>query len=306
MVVRKAVLAGSWYSSSREHLEKEIKECFLNEKFGPGKLPTTTKASERKVVGAVSPHAGYRFSGPCAANSFYSLFNGKIPDIVVVIGFYHRGLGPNAVLKKGMWETPLGNLHVDENFTEELLKTSEIIKPNDKVFIDSDENSIELQMPFIKFCSQDSDTKIVPIKIISHEIKILGAISLDIANTIKKINKDIVIVSSSDMSHYNIYNEEQLKIMKEIDKKEINQFIHIKGEEFLNPKDYIDKSMYQAFAMGGGPTVCGRHTIATLMFTCKNLGLTKSECLKYYTSKDIEFSANPWTVGYFSGIISKS
>ncbi len=306
MVVKKAVLAGSWYSGSKERLENEIRECFLNEKFGPGKLPIAIKDSERKVVGAVSPHAGYRFSGPCAAYSFYNLFNNKIPDTVVVIGFYHRGMGPNAVLKEGIWETPLGNLQIDENFTEELLKTSEIIRPNNEVFIHSDENSIELQMPFIKFCSQEKETKIVPIKIISHDSKDLEPIALDIANTINNIKKDIVIVASSDMSHYNIFKEEQLKTMKEIDSKEIEQFISLNGKEFLNPKKYIDKSLYKTFAMGGGPTVCGRHTIATLMLTCKNLGLTKTDNLKYYTSKDIEFSNNPWTVGYFSGIISKT
>ncbi|MFX1236472.1 MAG: AmmeMemoRadiSam system protein B [Promethearchaeota archaeon] len=304
MVIRKAKLAGSWYSGSKERLKKDIEQCFLNKEFGPGSLPSPQENNERKIIGAVSPHAGYRFSGPCAAYSYFNIFKENTPDTIIVIGFYHRGMGPDAFLRKGEWETPLGNLSIDEDFTDELINNSKVIVPNERVFINSDENSIELQMPFIKFCAGKKDTKVVPIKITSHDYDNIELIASDIANAIKKLKKNISIISSSDMSHYNIFNEEQLNILKEIDNTEITQFRNMDGKKFLDPISYISKKLYNTFSMGGGPTVCGRHTIATLMLTCKKLDALNAKCLKYYTSKDIEYSTSPWTVGYFSGAIS--
>jgi len=304
MIVRKARLAGSWYSSSKSDLTREIEKCFLDKEFGPGELPKPSNNNKRNVIGGVSPHAGYRFSGPCAAHTYYSLFKEKIPDTVIVIGFYHRDFGPDAILEQGEWETPLGNLEIDSDFTRELLGFSQNIVSNNDVFLKTSENSIELQMPFIKYSTGENGTKIVPIKITSHDLKDLDKIATDIADTIKKIDKDIVIVASSDMSHYNVFNENDLKVLKEIDNLEIEQFLTLNATEFIDPHTHIDKNLYKTFGSSERATVCGRHTITTLMLACNKLNAKRADLRRYYASKDIYSTGDSWTVGYFSGIIS--
>ena len=112
----------------------------------------------------------------------------------------------------------------------------------------------------------------------------------DIAASIKALNKDVVIVASSDMSHKNVSNSEQLDQFKKIDQTVINAFV-----EFDPKKTLLNASK---------TTVCGAQTITTLMLICKNLDCNQGKLLKYYTSSDIrgEFG---YCVGYFSGILMK-
>lgn len=306
MVLRKTEYAGSWYPRTREELNNLLKKCFSTSEFGPRELPTCLNQDRRTIFGGVSPHAGMQISGPCAAYTFLNLFKEKIPDVVIVIGFYHRETGPNALLEEGEWETPLGNLKIDEQSSQKLLSITNTIVSEKSVFLRTTENSLELLMPFIKYCAGEKEVKILPIKIISHNFEQLDQIAADVADLIKSSPKDIVIVVSSDMSHYNIYDNEQLQTLKKIDQIEIDQFLKLNPEKFLKPETYVDRNLYNKFRSGENrPSVCGRHTIATLLSIGNKLNVEKAVCLKSYNSKDIFPNGNPWTVGYFSGILIK-
>lgn len=306
MVIRKSFFAGSWYPHSHEGLTNLLDRCFTNKEFGPGEMPKCLNLNKRTIIGGVSPHAGIEISGSCAAFTFLHLFKEKIPDVLIVIGFFHRGIGPNSVLKEGEWETPLGNVKIDNELAEKLLAISKIIVSNDSVFLDIEENSLELLVPFIKYCSGDKEVKILPIKIFSHNFKELEQIASDIVELMNSSSKDIVVVVSSDMSHYNVYNNEQLKTLREIDQIEIDQFLKLEPEKFLKPESYVNQELYDKFEMGERrPSVCGRHAIATLLTIGQKLNINKAKCLKSYNSKDISPGGHPWTVGYFSGILIK-
>jgi AmmeMemoRadiSam system protein B len=307
--IRKANYAGTWYKGKEENLRRELEELFLNNEFGPGKLPLCQNKKQRTIIGGISPHAGFTYSGCSAAHTYFNLFKEKIPDTIIILGNHHHPYSKVGIMKEGMWETPLGNLTIDSALAKALLNNSNIISDDTDSFMHSMEHNIEIQLPFIKYCAGDKDTKIIPMKIRS-DIKFnkIDELCEDIAETINSFEKDIIIVASSDMSHYNVDvdNTEQLEALKKIDQAVIDQFLKFNFENVLNPEKFIDISLFNKFRLGERRvSICGRQTITSALLLCKKLNAIKSELLKYYISKDIKPSKDPWTVGYFSGIIIK-
>lgn len=298
-MLRKAAVAGSFYPRYKPDLLRILKESFTDTTFGPGEEPKTIN-KERTVIGGVSPHAGYIYSGCAAAYTFLNLFREKIPDTVILLGTDHVGYDKVALMKEGEWETPLGNLSIDTKLAEEILKRSKTIVEDNSAFMGfpfGREHNIEVQLPFIKYCSEEKEVNIVPIKVSTKNYDVLDELSTDIAAAISSIKKDTVIVASSDMTHKqpkDIRNpKEDLENMRKKDQAVIDAFV--KGDP---QKTY--KAAQQT-------SVCGPQTITSLMLTCKKLNSTQFKSLKYYMSYEKGGGTGPceYSVGYFSGIIIK-
>ena len=130
--IRKSVYKGSFYQDDLIKLNKQIEECFLHE-IGPGKIPLTNLAGKRKILGLVSPHAGYIYSGPIASHGFYQLAIDGKPDTIIILGPNHRGFGEEiSLMSEGNWSTPLGELEIDQDLAKNILKHSKIIKEDIK------------------------------------------------------------------------------------------------------------------------------------------------------------------------------
>jgi AmmeMemoRadiSam system protein B len=295
MVLRKASHAGSWYKGSEKSLRTALRGYFIDDQFGPKEGPSSLNKHERKCIGGVSPHAGMDYSGPCAAFTYLNLFKEKIPDTVIVLGTDHIGYSKVALMSKGEWETPLGNLMIDEDLSNNIINNSNIVEDDNSLFTGfqaEQEHNIEIQMPFIKYCSQDKEVKVVTIKISgTRDIKKLKEISDDVTKAIQLSDKDVVIVASSDMSHKSVNNANDMQKFKEIDLEVINNF------QRLDPQKTLDSALKT--------TVCGPQTITTLMLICTNLNAAKGELLKYYTSSEKTGNIGGYCVGYFSGVLIK-
>ena len=307
MIERKAIFAGHWYSHNKDDLRRDLERHFKNDTFGPGALPKCQNKESRTIIGGVSPHAGYAYSGPCAAYTYFNLFKERIPDTIIILGTHHHYYSKVGLMQKGVWQTPLGNLEIDQELAELILDNAKIITEDTSAFTNYQEHNIEIQLPFIKFCAGENNVKILPIKVTNHiNRKEMEIISNEISTAMKEIDKDIILVASSDMSHYDIFNESQMKTLKEIDLTVIDQFLTFKPENILNPENVVSKEVYGQFrADQRGPSICGRQTIATLVSIGNNMNAKESKLLKYYTSKDISPGGGTWTVGYFSGIVIK-
>jgi AmmeMemoRadiSam system protein B len=301
MVKRKAAVAGSFYPRFKPDLLKILNESFENDEFGPGKKCESQNKQKRTIFGGVSPHAGYTYSGCAAAHTYLNLFKEKIPDTVIVLGTDHQGYSGIGLMKEGTWETPLGNIKIDKELAKNILEKSEKIKEDDSAFMGfpfGREHNIEVQLPFIKYCAGDKDTEFIPIKFGVRDYDELENISKHIASAISEIDKDIVIVASSDMTHKQPKNIREptadLKDMKKKDQAVIDAFIE------LDPKN--------TFNAASNTTVCGSQTITTLMLTCIKMGCNKAEKLQYYTSYEKGGGTGPceYSVGYFSGILQKT
>jgi len=294
MIVRKAAVAGSFYPRYKPDLLRLLNESFINNQFGPGEELKSLNQEQRTILGGVSPHAGFTYSGCCAAFTYLNLFKERVPDTVIILGTDHIGYGKVALMREGKWETPLGYLEIDENLSKEILKNSKTIIDDESAFIGfpfGREHNIEVQLPFIKYCAGDKDVKIVPITVSVKKFDVLEKISDDIASVIKSSKKDVIVIASSDMTHKEIDGIESLNRFKEKDHKIIDAFIALNPEKTLK--------------IASSTTVCGPQTITTLMLIGQKLDANQGRSLKYYTSSEKTSNFRGYCVGYFSGIITK-
>jgi len=206
---------------------------------GPGEIPLANLERKNNIVGLVSPHAGYMYSGPVAANGFYKIALDGKPDTIIILGPNHRGFGEDiSIMAEGKWETPLGELKIDTDIAESILKNSKIIKNDNKAH--QFEHSIEVQLPFIQYIF-GKNIKFVPICMTRQDINTDIEIAKSICSSV--IGKNILIIASSDFTHY-----EPQKYAENVDKQAINAIIE------FNPKKLYDMVYHQNLTMcGPGP-----------------------------------------------------
>ena len=270
-MTRQSIVDGQFYEYDPDNLNKQIESCFKS-KFGPGDLPK--KERKKNILGAICPHAGYTFSGPCQAFSYKEIAESKIPDLYILFGLSHSGF--QSSISTELWETPLGKIKTDNSFGERLSHLAHL--PIDEV-AHQNEHSIEVQLPFLQFINKNQDFKILPI-IVGPDIKIEETIS-SIKTLLDKTKKTAIFISSSDFTHYGInydylpFSENIKENMYNLDKKAIDHIKKLDSESFL---DYTEKTQ---------ATICGKYPIAALIKTAKLLKAKRAELKKYYTSGDI-------------------
>ncbi len=265
---REPIVAGQFYPASLKALTDQI-EFFVN-----------TGLKKEKVKGVVSPHAGYIYSGKVAVQVFSQI---EIPETVVLIGPNHTGRGKRfALYPDGSWKTPLGNIKIDKELSESILKNSELITEDEQAHLY--EHSIEVQLPIMQYFRKDF--KIVPIAVTQADMESCKKIASAITDAIKDSKKQVLIVASSDMTHY-----EPAESVKEKDQKAIDAILDL-DEELLF--DRIEK--YNISMCGYIPTVI-------MLAASKRLGAKKGKLIKYMTSGDVSGDYDS-VVGY-AGVIVK-
>jgi AmmeMemoRadiSam system protein B len=275
--VRKPAVAGQFYDANKISLSERIKECFLDDR-GPGSLPKIIKGN-KKVRGLIVPHAGYIYSGAIAAHSYYFLSSNGFAETFIILGPNHTGMGSGvSVMTEGGWQTPLGTVPINNNLAKNLFKG----------LIDKDENahyyehSIEVQLPFLQFCSEDKKFDFVPICMAMQDIETSDEVGKIIADAVKKIDKNVVIIASTDFSHagfnYRSMPSEGLRVdhyAEKQDKRAIKQILE------LNPAGLIDTVHINDI------TMCGYGPVSSMITAAKILGASKAELLKYGSSYEV-------------------
>lgn len=250
---RKPAVAGSFYPQREKNLRKTIEEMVDPE-----------KEKERSIC-IVSPHAGFIYSGPVAGAVFSSVY---LPERFVILGPSHRSMESRfGIMREGIWETPLGDVSVDSRLAELIMDHSGLITEDDTAHLN--EHSLEVQLPFIQFFKRN--ISIVPICIAYfasfEELEELGKA---ISQGIKESEMEIMIVASTDMSHY-------------VDQKvaEKKDFLAIDKILELDAKGLYDVVNRENISM------CGFQPTTSAVVASKELGAKRAELIKYQTSGDI-------------------
>lgn len=262
-MVRTAYVAGYFYERVKEKLIKQIEACFLSS-LGPGKLPEEkTGEKENKIVAGISPHAGYVYSGACAAHFYHAISLQKKRKRIIIFGINHNNIGLPIATTKQDWETPFGIAKVDEELAELL----EI--PADEE-AHRYEHSIEVQLPFLQYIYGD-DFTFLPISLSSYAVSEKGiGIEDNLKNLSNKIKEELLIIASSDFTHY-----EPAEIAEKKDKEAIKFILNLDAAGFLN-KVYSENL-----------SICGYAPVAACINSAKILGAKKAELLKYMNSGDV-------------------
>lgn len=287
MAVRRPAVAGSWYSGSAEGLRTEIEECFLS-KLGPGKLPKVIEKGPRKIVALVSPHAGYVYSGPVAAHSYNALASDGKPDVFIILGPNHTGLGSGvSIMVKGVWHTPLGNAPINETLANKIHRSAKIIDIDDSAH--TYEHSIELQLPFLQFL-YGSDFSFVPICMMLQDLETSHEVGQAIAEAVAVENT--VVIASSDMTHGNI--------PPYLPQEEVQR----RDQKALEAIQKLDEVKLRDAAESYNVTMCGLGPVMAAITAAKTLRADKANLLCYKTTGDVT-GDKYGVVGYASVAITK-
>lgn len=271
--MRYPAVAGQFYSDNPEKLREEIERCYRSP-IGPGELPELKKGA-RSIVGAVSPHAGFVYSGPVAAHVFLALAKDGFPETFIVIGPNHTGMGSMVSVSTEDFSMPTGIVPVDKDLAKRLCQG--II--SEDVAAHRFEHSLEVQLPFIQQISPN--VKIVPV--------CMGMQDFDTANEVGEIlgketqGKDVVIIASTDFSHY----VPQDVAMKK-DRMAIDKILS------LDPKGLFEVVTKKKISM------CGYGPVMAMLVASQG---KKSELLKYSTSGEV--SPMREVVGYAGMIVTR-
>jgi MEMO1 family protein len=246
---RKAVFAGRFYPGSQRALKEEIASCV---KEG---------VKRAKAIGIISPHAGYIYSGKVAGEVYSSV---ELPDKFIILAPNHTGMGEYiSVFPEGEWETPLGSIKVDDEISSAIIKGCEKAKQDEAAHMM--EHSLEVQLPFIQYFKKSFTISPVTLGHISLEdCKRLG---LAIANVIRNSKENILIVASSDMTHYESAREAEKKDRLAIEKV-----------EQMDPEGLHETVRRHNISM------CGVIPATVMLFAAKELGGKKGTLVKYSNS----------------------
>lgn len=282
MKVRRSAYAGSFYAGDSQSLKVQIEECFTNQ-LGPKALPKVTEGKLKNIVGLISPHAGYMYSGPVAAHGYYQLALDGRPDVVVILGPNHSGVGSGlAVMREGMWRTPLGEVEVDGSTADHIVRGSNIIDVDESAHIG--EHSIEVQLPWLQYL-YGAGFKFVPICFLMQDFESAKEVGVAVAKALK--DKNALVIASSDMTHYEPQKAAERKDMSVI-------------EAALK----LDEKKLYSTVEGLRVSMCGYGPVVAAITVAKELGAKEGKLLCYKTSGDVtgDYSA---VVGYASVMLTK-
>ena len=286
--VRKPTVAGMFYPDTKEGVAQEIKQCFLDPP-GPGELPEKG-GGDSTLFGVIVPHAGYRFSGGIAAHSYKAIVDAGFFDVFIILGPNHHGIGSGVALSPhDIWQTPLGETPVDDVLKKTLLGG---IIDIDDVAHSYQENSIEVQLPFLQYIAKNHPFSIAPILMSMQDFETSKEVGEQLAEAIDKDKRRICIIASTDFSHegfsYGRAPPRTLQVdefVRRQDEYAINRILEMDGEGLVHILNERRISM------------CGYGPVVALLTAAKKLKKDTVELLKYGTSYDIHPDSNA-CVGY--------
>jgi AmmeMemoRadiSam system protein B/AmmeMemoRadiSam system protein A len=283
----RAYLIGTeWYPRAPDQLGRMLEKFFNNAK---------SQSIPGQIAGLIGPHAGFAYSGQCAARAYKQLETLPGLERVILLGISHRGgFYGAAVSDFDCNSTPLGDIPVDTTVTAQLAKEKFFRKSNS---IMQYEHSLETHLPFLQYVQQklkNKRYKIVPILFGYLDKKDFKPM----ADIIKKyITPKTLVIASSDFTHYGAaYGYEPFKtnIKENLTQLDMGMVEFIKKGDFDGYFDYHRKT---------GITMCGFVPVGILMNIFKDDNGTGT-LIDYYKSAD-DSGDYSFSVSYASIIISK-
>ncbi|MCQ2078982.1 MAG: AmmeMemoRadiSam system protein B [archaeon] len=270
--MRVPAVSGTFYPAEESVLREQIRQCFAN---GPGE--PVMGIGKRSVSAVVVPHAGYVYSGTCAAYSYKALAENGHPDAYIVIGPDHVGVPFEFVMSSEDYVTPLGVCPVHQGIAARL---RELI-PDDPM-AHMREHSIEVQIPFIQYI--DPQAKIIPIIMGRQDMLAAERLARALQTACEGFN--VVVIASSDLEHY---------VPKAVAEHADAHFLNTVASGDVS-------SMYDELRMNS-LSVCGYGPIATAMIFS---GPSKAQILNQTDSFESARLDSGSVVGYGSVVFTKT
>jgi len=255
-LIKQPNVSGKFYTSDALQLSKDIQKFLSNAQVDPYKFPIDV---------IIAPHAGYVFSGDVAAHSYKAVSQQNYKTVVILAPSHFFGFQGLSVWGEGGFQTPLGVVDVDQAFAKQLIDSDKQILFQPKAF--EKEHSLEVQIPFLQ--ETFHDLRVVPVIIGQPSFQTLQKF----AETLNKIvgdRKDVLVVISTDLSHYH-----DSTIARTMDLHSIEAIKNFQTEKIV--KEYYQKTM----------EMCGFMPVIAGLLYAKERGLDQADVLKYAHSGDV-------------------
>jgi AmmeMemoRadiSam system protein B len=215
----------------------------------------------RSARAAIVPHAGLVYSGRCAGAVFRGL---ALPPVVVILAPNHTGFGRTpggaGLWARGAFLTPLGRTPVAAAFAEALARQCPLAAHDPDAH--RNEHAIEVELPFLQILSRD--TAIVPIVLAWDDWPSSRTLATALADVIQGWGEDVLVLASSDMTHY-----EPAAAARRKDRLALDAVEQLHGEALL---DVCRRERI---------TMCGRAPAAVALEAARRLGATAAEVVDY-------------------------
>lgn len=250
-MVRHPAVAGQFYPANPRELSALIHRYTDGTR---GQEPVRARA-------CLVPHAGYVYSGPVAGAVFSRIV---IPDKILLLGVRHYPRGESlAILSEGMWRTPLGDVPIDEQLAARLRKACPELREDSVAH--SREHSLEVELPFLQ--SLNPRFTFVPVALGTIRFEELVKVGEGVARVLAESDEDILIVTSSDMNHY-----EDEETTRQKDHKAIDRMLQ------LDAKGLYEVCRDEEISM------CGLGPAVAMLTALRALGVKSAEVVRYATS----------------------
>jgi hypothetical protein len=216
------------------------------------------------VKGCLVPHAGYVYSGHVAGAVFSRI---ALPKRIIILGVRHYPRGePLAIMSAGKWRTPLGHVRIDEELAKRVSAACPALREDEVAH--SREHSLEVELPFLQVL--DADFTFVPIAVGTIRYQELVEVGEGLARVLAERAEDILMVTSSDMNHY-----------------EDDECTRWKDRQAIDCMLRADAAGLYEVCRREAISMCGLGPAVVMLAAMQKLGVQAGELVKYATSGDV-------------------
>jgi len=263
---RPAAVAGMFYPGDAKDLRAEVERL-----IGPA-------PSEEHAIAVVAPHAGYAYSGAVAGAVYREV---RVPTAAIVLCPNHTGDGARAaIMSSGSWHIPGRSVPVDKRLAEELRDAAGLTEDR---LAHAREHSLEVQLPFLMY--RNPSVRLVPVCLAQLPFESCARIGNALADVVSRHGRDLLLVASTDMSHYLSADAAREKDQLAMDRIAA-----------LDPEGLYSTVLERDISM------CGFIATVVVLVASKALGATTARLVRYANSGDVS-GDTAHVVGYAGFVI---
>jgi len=260
--VRQPAVSGRFYPAATDELRREVARCLAGGNGG------------KRHIGVVAPHAGYVYSGAIAGKIFADT---AVPRRVVVLAPNHTGRGARAAIwDKGAFALPGDQVPIDEELCAALLESGAGFQADHEAH--RYEHALEVELPFIR--ARRPDAVITPVILGGLDGAECVAVGAALADVVARLGDEVLVVASSDMSHY-LPDD----VTRQLDRRAIEPMLA------CDPRRLYDVVEKEAI------TMCGVLPATAMLSYARARGASRGTLVAYGTSADT-FGDRDRVVGY--------
>ncbi len=252
-LIRMPAVAGRFYPANQRALERDVAE-FLAQ---PARDPV-------RAAGVMAPHAGYVYSGAVAGEVFAAI---EVPKRVVVLCPNHTGRGARiSVITDGAYRIPGRDVPIDQELADHIVR--EVDDAVRDRAAHEHEHAIEVELPFL--VAREPEVAIVPVVLGGVSEAAALAMGAALGRAIAAVSGDVLVVASSDMSHF----------LEDREARAVDRIA-------LEPMLAGDPSGLYRTVVNSDISMCGYIPATVMLSYASEIGARVPELLSYATSGDV-------------------